>query len=402
MNLLYGLIAALTPAPCPAAPPAVREYWVDFGESIIEFSIKFTFNRVKGRFTAGQGTILYDTNAPANSSITFVLQAKSIESGSAHRDEHLRSSDFFDVEKFPNIIFQSRRLLQTRESWMAEGDLTMHGVTKRVTLPFRFTQTPVRSALSNWMMMDVAGSIRLARADFGILGGSEHNSWFTKARSATMGDSADITFEVQAYSPDAASQRSARIETELAKLTKSGVKTYVDSLREMQRTKPQQFAPYMVGLDLVARALIADCRLADAAALTKSITELFPDAHSPHLTNAFVLAVNGDASAATAEFAKGKELFRPPVKDPNQKLELVDNTWWYSDQLVRSALEWGYKGPALQLARVLSEIYPTAHAFTTYGMALAANADAKGAASAFERAVQLDAGESRALEWRRH
>jgi hypothetical protein len=74
---------------------------------------------------------------------------------------------------------------------MAEGDLTMHGVTRRITLPFAFTQRPIRSPESRWMVLNVAGSERLARADFGIVGGSTHNPWFNAARAATMGGAGD-------------------------------------------------------------------------------------------------------------------------------------------------------------------------------------------------------------------
>jgi polyisoprenoid-binding protein YceI len=115
MILLPALLAAMMPAACPSPAPALREYSVDYGHTIVEFAIRFAFARVKGRFTGGQGTILYDANAPTNSSIAVVIPSKSIDTGWPHRDEHLRTSDFFDVEKFPTITFQSRRLWQAGE-----------------------------------------------------------------------------------------------------------------------------------------------------------------------------------------------------------------------------------------------------------------------------------------------
>ena len=92
-----SVVAGQAPRAQSSAPPALREYTVDFGHSIVEFSIGFAFSRVKGRFTNAKGTILYDDANPANSSVTMVIEAKSIDTGWPHRDEHLRTDDFFDV-----------------------------------------------------------------------------------------------------------------------------------------------------------------------------------------------------------------------------------------------------------------------------------------------------------------
>src|SRR4051794_6339283 len=105
--------AAQTPGAESSAPHALREYTVDFGHSIVEFSIGFAFSRVKGRFTDAKGTILYDESNPVRSSVTMVFDAKSIDTGWPHRDEHLRTDDFFDVGKYPTIVFQSERLTRS-------------------------------------------------------------------------------------------------------------------------------------------------------------------------------------------------------------------------------------------------------------------------------------------------
>ena len=286
---------------------------------------------------------------------------------------------------------------------MAEGDLTMHGVTKRITMPVQILQPPVRSAESRWMVIDVGGSVRLARADFGITGGSTYNSWFTQARAATMGDSVDVSFEVEGYSPDAASQRSPGVDGWLERIRTNGVQSQIARLTELTKGKSaQELGGYARGTDLVIRGLVGACRLADALALAKAMTELFPQSHSTHLVNGFVLGVSGDQRSAAAEIAKAKELYRAPVPDPNEKFPQVDDDWWYMDQLALAALEWGYVERAVPLARVLTELYPqTARAFVTYGQTLALSGDTKGAAAAYEKALLLDPRETRALEWKR-
>jgi polyisoprenoid-binding protein YceI len=390
-------------AVCPSAPPTLREYTVDYGHTIVEFSIKFAFSRVKGRFTAGKGAILYDESNPSNSSITMVFESKSIDTGWGNRDRHLRTSDFFDVEKYPTIEFQSRRLVQTRGGWTAEGDLTMRGVTRRITMPFEFLQPPVRNPTERWMVMNLGGTIRLARADFGITGGSTYNSWFDNAKAATMGDSVDVSFEVEGYSPDAATQRPPAIEGWIDSIKTKGVQWQIARLTGLKSTKSaDEFARYYRGTDLLVRALIGSCRLPDAVALANSMTGLFPASHGARLINGFVLDVSGDKSASAGEYAKARELFRAPVRDPNEPFPQDDPEWWYMDQLARAALEWGYGEQAVSLARVLTELYPqTARAFTTYGKSLARTGDRKAAATAYERALQVDPRETRALEWKR-
>src|SRR6185503_14865310 len=173
----------------PAQKLAVQEYRIDAGHTIVEFSVGFGLMRVKGRFPQTHGTILYDPVAPERSTVSVVIESNSIDTGWPHRDEHLRSDDFFDVEQYPTITFRSDRIERTRESLIARGPLTMHGVTKAVAIPFHLVAPPARSAVSGWMQIYMIGGLRLARRDFGVLGGDKHNSWFTAARNATVPDS---------------------------------------------------------------------------------------------------------------------------------------------------------------------------------------------------------------------
>src|SRR6476620_1688693 len=103
-----------------AAAPAPLVFNVDAGHTIVEFSIGFALGRIKGRFPQSHGTIVYDTGHVDRSSVSVVIESKSIDTGWPHRDEHLRTSDFFDVAKYPSIVFQSRRLRQSRDGWIAE------------------------------------------------------------------------------------------------------------------------------------------------------------------------------------------------------------------------------------------------------------------------------------------
>jgi polyisoprenoid-binding protein YceI/Flp pilus assembly protein TadD len=381
---------------------ALQEYTMDAGHSISEFSIKFAFSRVKGRFPQAKGTILYDPVKPANSSITVVMDSKSLDTGWPHRDEHLRTSDFFDVEKYPSVTFTSTRLTQSGDGWLAEGDLTMHGVTKRITILFHFSQPPTRSPEARWMVLVVAGSTRIARTDFGITGGSTYNSWFDKARAATMADSVDINLELEAYWADAASQRSPGVLGAANRIATEGVAGQAKRLDSIKAAKPAEFPNYLTGLDLITRTLIGACRLREAVALSTELVRLYPESHRVRLIHGFALAVSGDAAGAQRHYAQAKSLYRPPVTDPNEKFPQDDSDWWYMDQLARTGLEWGYAPQVVPLSRTLAELYPqSARAHTTYGQALAAAGDAKGAETVFQRALAINPVEPRALEWRR-
>src|SRR5204863_220533 len=80
-----------------------------------------------------------DRANPAKSNIEFTIQTTSVDTGNEGRDKHLRSADFFDVEKFPAITFKSTSIAaKGKDSYDVTGDFTMHGVTKRITLPVSF------------------------------------------------------------------------------------------------------------------------------------------------------------------------------------------------------------------------------------------------------------------------
>jgi polyisoprenoid-binding protein YceI len=132
-------LALALPALSLAAPVT---YKVDADHSGVNFTIRHFVSNVPGLFKDYDGTIVYDKDNPGSSKVEFTIQAASIDTGNADRDKHLRSADFFDVEKFPTLTFTSSQVkAQDNDTLEVTGDLTMHGVTKRVTLPVDFLGT---------------------------------------------------------------------------------------------------------------------------------------------------------------------------------------------------------------------------------------------------------------------
>jgi polyisoprenoid-binding protein YceI len=403
MNLLVLATAMLGASSAPAAA-LPREYRVDFGESIVEFSIAYSFSRVKGRFVEGNGTILYDEAHPENSSVTILFDAASLNTASPLRDRHLKTSDFFDVEKYPTVVFQSEQLVQSGDHLTMYGKLTMHGVTRDVSMPLRFPRgAPSRAPLSNWLTLNAESSIRLARADFGIVGGGVFNAGFTKARLALIADSVDVSIELEAYSPDAVSDHSGRVQQFLDSSRTLGGQWFVDRLAEVKRTRPPaEQAAYLSGGDLVARGMLTTERVADAVKVARAVTELFPQEPRPYAVYGLALARSRDARGAAQQYARMKEVFRPPVVDPNEKYRFEDPNWWYLNQLVRIAVDAGWTQEAVPLARALAEMYTgNARTHVSLGVALTAAGDASGAAAAFAQALSADPRESSAMVWRR-
>jgi len=118
---------------------AADTWAIDKAHSEVTFRIKHLMSKVTGRFTDFDGTITTDFGNLGASGVTFTIQAASIDTDTPDRDKHLRSADFFDVEKFPTISFTSSKITKTGDNNFAvTGTLTMHGVAKEITLPVTF------------------------------------------------------------------------------------------------------------------------------------------------------------------------------------------------------------------------------------------------------------------------
>ena len=121
------------------AAPVTESWTIDKAHSSAEFKVRHMMANVGGRFGDFDAVIHLDRTKASNSSVEFTIQAASIDTGNKNRDDHLRSPDFFDVAKFPTISFKSVSIKErSKDLYDVTGDLTMHGVTKRITMPVQF------------------------------------------------------------------------------------------------------------------------------------------------------------------------------------------------------------------------------------------------------------------------
>ncbi|MFN8587219.1 MAG: YceI family protein [Candidatus Eisenbacteria bacterium] len=112
---------------------------VDKSHSEVGFDVRHFFSKVHGRFNGFTGKIVFDEKTPANISVEASADANTIWTDNERRDGHLKSADFFDVEKFPTITFRSTKVVANgKNKYKITGDFTMHGVTKPVTFDAEF------------------------------------------------------------------------------------------------------------------------------------------------------------------------------------------------------------------------------------------------------------------------
>jgi len=134
---------------------------------LVEFSAKhLMITTVKGRITDIEGTIYSDEKDPKNSSVEAILKAASLDTRTDQRDQHLRSTDFLDVEKYPEIKFRSTWIEGDKQSFKVTGDLTIRDVTKPITLDVAFegrTRDPWGGE-----RIGFSASGKIDRRDFGL------------------------------------------------------------------------------------------------------------------------------------------------------------------------------------------------------------------------------------------
>jgi polyisoprenoid-binding protein YceI len=167
-------------------------YLIDPAHSTASFSVKhMMIAKVHGGFGKMKGSFTFDPQNPSNSKVEAVIETGSINTGDTQRDTHLKSAEFFDVEKFPTITYSSTQLEKQGEGMKILGNLTIHGVTKQVILDVDGPTSEVKDPWGN-IKVGASGSARIKRKDFGL-------SWNAalEAGGVLVGDDVNITLDVQ-------------------------------------------------------------------------------------------------------------------------------------------------------------------------------------------------------------
>jgi polyisoprenoid-binding protein YceI len=138
-KILLALTSTLVLAGIGATSRGADVYKVDSVHSSIVFRIKHLgVVNVYGRFNEISGTVIFDKENPSKTALDFSVPVESIDTHVPKRDQHLKSPDFFNAKEFPVIIFKSKEVKKTdADTYQIIGDLTLHGVTKSLTIDFK-------------------------------------------------------------------------------------------------------------------------------------------------------------------------------------------------------------------------------------------------------------------------
>jgi polyisoprenoid-binding protein YceI len=165
---------------------ANEAYKFDHAHSTIGFSVHQFLGTTHGKFKKFEGKIDIDREHPENSSVSARIDVRSIDTSIVKRDNHLRSPEFFNVEKYPEITFKSRSVKQTgAQEGDITGDLTMHGVTKPITLHVKLLSSPNETNQTRWAVTTEP----LKRKEFNLM--------FAQAAETMSGISQTVTVDIE-------------------------------------------------------------------------------------------------------------------------------------------------------------------------------------------------------------
>ncbi len=164
----------------------------DASHSTVRFAVShMVISEVEGNFSEYEGTVTTSKSDFSDADINFTIDVSSIDTDDADRDDHLRNDDFFDVAKFPNIIFKSKSMEKISENkFEVKGDFTMHGITREITLDAKYGGT----------IKDPWGNVR---AGFKITGTIDRTLWGLKYNSTMdtgglmIGEEIDIVCKME-------------------------------------------------------------------------------------------------------------------------------------------------------------------------------------------------------------
>jgi len=173
--------------------PSTSTWNIDPIHSSAQFKVKhMMISNVKGEFTAVKGTLTLDLADITKSRTEAHIDAASISTRDPQRDAHLKSGDFFDVEKFPTLSFKSARVSKSGDDELAvEGDLSIHGVSRPVVFEVEGPSSPIKDPYGN-TRIGLSATTRINRKDFGL-------TWngVLETGGILVGDEVTITLDIQ-------------------------------------------------------------------------------------------------------------------------------------------------------------------------------------------------------------
>ena len=187
MIIRYRLVLPLSVVLILSAAAQAETWQLDPAHSAAQFSVRHMgISTVRGTFTKVSGTVQYDPADVTKSAIDVSIDAASVDSRVEMRDNDLRGPHFLDVKQFPQITFKSKRIERAGDGKLkAIGDLTLHGVTKEVTLDVDGPSAPMKDPRGN-LHIGASATATINRSDYGV-----------SSMTAMIGSDVNITIDVE-------------------------------------------------------------------------------------------------------------------------------------------------------------------------------------------------------------
>ena len=189
MTLALMALAAMSYS---AEALAADKYALDHAHTTVGFSVKhMVITNVKGTFGEFDGAIEFDENDLTKTKASGTIKVASIDTGNEKRDGHLKSGDFFDAEKHPDITFASKKVEKRKDGYVLIGDMTIRGVTKQIEVPFELVGK-ITDPMGN-TRIGLRATAEINRQDFGV-------SWSKTLDGGglVVGDNVKIELDVEA------------------------------------------------------------------------------------------------------------------------------------------------------------------------------------------------------------
>jgi polyisoprenoid-binding protein YceI len=187
LAVTLGLVLALPTL----AAAAVEKYSVDPGHSEVAFAVRHFVAKTPGRFNQFEGVLQVDPADVTTLKVDGKVMTASIDTNNDKRDQHLKSADFLEAEKYPEIVFKSKSVTKNGDKYKLTGDLTLHGVTKEITLDL---EPPVYGP-DSWgnTRAGIEATGKIDRKDFGVVWNKNLDQGGTM-----LGDDVHLTLRIEA------------------------------------------------------------------------------------------------------------------------------------------------------------------------------------------------------------
>jgi polyisoprenoid-binding protein YceI len=175
-----------------ALPALAAEYTLDSAHSAAQFSVRHLMvSNVKGEFKKLTGKVVYDEANPSATVVEATIDVSTVNTGEPARDKHLKSPDFFDLDKYPTMTFVSKSARKTSHGLDVTGDLTLHGVTKPVVLHVSDISKEIKDPMGTLRRGATAATV-IDRKDFGLLWNKNLDGG-----GVLIGDEVNITIDIE-------------------------------------------------------------------------------------------------------------------------------------------------------------------------------------------------------------